>query len=391
MESRNRERVALSTVVFAALFAQAVLYAGLADLVEALGAAPDVDAGMWFLAAELTAYVVFAAVWGALSDATGRRVTYVSIACVAAAVLYLGIAAVPSVGLPFEAALALRLLQGAAAVGALSLGMTMLMDLEGGHGRNMGAAGLAIGAGVAVGVPAGGAFSEFGALTPLYVSAALMVAAAAAVSTVVDRAPDAAGSLGAVFRSLTGSPVVALPYAFGFVDRFTAGFFALVGTFYFRETFALGPAETGVTLAFFFAPFALLQYPFGLLSDRVGRAAPIVLGSLAYGVGVVAVGLAPSLDLVRAGLLVVGALGALVAPATMALVTDLARPGERGAAMGGFNIAGSLGFLAGVVVGGSVASRYDYLSAFVVAGGSEVAIALLATPVFVWLSRRDTI
>lgn len=383
--------MALSTVVFAALFAQAVLYAGLADLVEALGAAPDVDAGMWFLAAELTAYVVFAALWGGLSDVTGRRVIYVSASCVTASALYLAIAAVPYFGLPFEAALALRLLQGSMAVGALSLGMTMLMDLEGGHGRNMGAAGLAIGAGVALGVPAGGAISEIGPLSPLYVSAGLMVVAAAAVSTVSDRAPEAAGGLRKVFRSLMTSPEVALPYSFGFVDRFTAGFFALVGTFYFRETFGLGPAETGLTLAFFFVPFALLQYPLGRLSDRVGRAKPILLGSLAYGVGVVAVGVAPSLELVRAGLLLVGALGALVAPATMALVTDLAEPSERGAAMGGFNIAGSLGFLVGVLVGGSVASRYDYLSAFLVAGGSEVAIAVLATPVFFWLSRRDRI
>ncbi len=385
MQSHHRERLALSAVVFSALFAQAVLYAGLPDLVQALGASADVDAGMYFLAAELAAYVAFAAVWGAVSDATGRRVPYVAAACASAAVLYVAIASVPLLGLPFEAALAFRLLQGAAVVGALSLGMTMLMDLEGGHGRNMGAAGFAIGAGVAAGVPLGGFIYGVGTLTPLYVSASLMLVAGGLVLSVRDRAPTATGSLRRVFESLARTPYMMLPYAFGFVDRFTAGFFALVGTFYFQEAFDLSPAETGVTLAFFFVPFALLQYPFGRLSDRVGRPTPIVVGSLAYGFGIVAVGIAPSIELVQIGLFAVGVLGALVAPATMALVTDLAASDDRGAAMGGFNIAGSLGFLVGVVGGGAVASRFDYLSAFLVAGASEITIAVVSLPFFLML------
>ncbi|MDY7081550.1 MAG: MFS transporter, partial [Halobacteria archaeon] len=188
-----------------------------------------------------------------------------------------------------------------------------------------------------------------------------------------------------ILGELTKSPYLALPFSFGFIDRFTAGFFALVGTFYFHEVFGLGSAETGITLMFFFAPFALLQYPMGRLSDRVGRAVPIVVGSSLYGVGVIAVGVAPSLGWVRASLFVVGILGALVTPATMALVTDIAAKSERGAAMGGFNIFGSLGFLAGVVVGGKVADTYGFFEAFVVAGMSEIGIALVTVPLFLKL------
>jgi len=77
----------------------------------------------------------------------------------------------------------------------------------------------------------------------------------------------------------------------------------------------------------------------------------------------------------------IGVLGALVAPATMALVTDMAAPGERGAAMGGFNIFGSLGFLGGILVGGGVATRFGFLAAFLVAGGLEAGIVLVALPV----------
>jgi len=78
----------------------------------------------------------------------------------------------------------------------------------------------------------------------------------------------------------------------------------------------------------------------------------------------------------------VGVLGALVAPATMALVTDLADESERGIAMAGFNLAGSLGFLGGFLLGGTVASSYGYGTAFLVVGGLEIAIAVVTVPLF---------
>ena len=179
------------------------------------------------------------------------------------------------------------------------------------------------------------------------------------------------------------TPELLVPYVFGFTDRFTAGFFGLVGTFYLGETFDLDPAAIGLVLACFFAPFALLQYPLGALSDRVGRVVPVVAGSVGYGLAIVGVGLAPTAAVAAAGMVVVGILGALVAPATMALVTDMAAAGERGAAMGGFNVFGSLGFLGGILVGGAVADRLGFLAAFLVAGGLEAVVVVAALPVLV--------
>jgi len=43
-------------------------------------------------------------------------------------------------------------------------------------------------------------------------------------------------------------------------------------------------------------------------------------------------------------------------------------------------VAGSVGFRSGILVGGFVAGEFGYLAAFVVAGGGEVALALLALP-----------
>jgi MFS family permease len=106
-----------------------------------------------------------------------------------------------------------------------------------------------------------------------------------------------------------------------------------------------------------------------------------------YGLGVVAVGLAPSIVGVGVAMVAVGVVGAFMSPATMALVTDLASASDRGVAMAGFNAAGNVGFLAGVVLAGTVAGAAGYAAVFVVAGAVEVALAALAGPTVVRLGH----
>ncbi|RXK51677.1 MFS transporter [Halorientalis pallida] len=380
-------RTALATVVFAVLLAQVLLYPGIDTLVTALGADTTLDASMWFLAAEFGAFVLFAGLWGAASDAAGRRVPFIVAGALAGAAGYALLAGLPQVlDIPFLAVLVLRTLQGAATIGAFSLSITMLMDLEGGHGRNMGAAGIAIGGGTALGAPLGGQLYEVSPFAPLVAASALLVVVGLLASRVTDRAPaDDRGRFGAVRETIRETPAILVPCAFGFVDRLTAGFFALVGTLYFREVFELSPGSTGLMLALFFAPFALFQYPFGVLSDRIGRTVPVLVGSTLYGIVVIGVGLAPTVALAGAAMVAVGVIGALMAPATMALVTDLAADEQRGVAMAAFNAVGSLGFLAGVLVGGTVADQYGYVAAFLTVGGLEVAVATLAVPAFLKL------
>ncbi len=388
----RRSRVVLAGVVFAVLLAQVLLYPGIDTLVAALGADTALDASMWFLAAEFAAFVLCAGAWGAASDSAGRRVPFIVAGAVGGAAGYALVAGLHRVvPLSFTAVLGLRVLQGAATIGAFSLAMTMLMDLDGGHGKNMGAAGIAIGLGTALGAPLGGQLYELGPFVPLLAASGLLLAAGALATLVTDRTTGTSrDTVRAVATSLSETPTLLIPYAFGLIDRLTAGFFALVGTLYFRDVVGLSPGQTGLMLALFFAPFALLQYPFGVLSDRIGRTIPVVVGSLLYGLAVIAVGVAPTVPLTGAAMVTVGVIGALVAPATMALVTDLAPSTERGIAMAGFNIFGSLGFLAGILVGGTIADEVSYLAAFVVVGGLEVAIAIVALPAFLRLTLPQT-
>jgi len=386
-----RDRTLLAGVIFVVLLAQTLLYPGISDLVAALGATTALDASMWFLVAEFAAFVAFVGVWGAASDAAGRRVPFIAAGALGGAVGYAALALAPAVtDLTFEAVLVVRALQGAATIGAFSLAMTMLMDLSGGHGKNMGAAGIAIGAGTATGAPLGGQLTEVDPLAPLYVASGLLLAAGLLVALVPDRASARDGGLADALSNLSATPTLSVPYAFGFIDRLTAGFFALVGTLYFRSTFGLDAGAAGLMLALFFAPFALLQYPFGALSDRYGRRLPILAGSACYGLVVVAVGRAPTVVLAGAGMVLVGVLGALMSPATMALVTDLAPERDRGTAMGGFNLFGSLGFLAGFLLGGTVADAYGFGAAFLVVGCLEILLALVTLPVLLRLDIDRT-
>ena len=381
----GRDRVVLASVIFAVLLAQVLLYPGIAEIVDALGASTDLDPSMWFLVSEFAGFVLFAGLWGALSDRTGRRTPFVAVGALGGATGYLLLATLPTAGveLGFASVLVVRFLQGAFTIAAFSLAITMLMDLPGGRGANMGAAGLAIGLGTASGAPIGGQLAGITPLAPLAVAGVLLLAVVPLLALVTDRAPRSRrNGVREVLSGLSRTPTLALPYTFGFVDRLTAGFFSLTGVFYFREVFGLDPAETGIVLALFFVPFALLQFPMGMLSDRIGRTIPIVLGSVCYGGAIAFVGIAPSLTLASGGMVLVGVLGAFMAPATMALVTDLADDGERASAMAGFNVAGSLGFLTGFLVGGTVATAYGYLAAFLVVAAMEAVIALVAVPLF---------
>jgi len=376
--SATTDRVRLALAVWGVLVSQVFLYPGLEDTIVALGGGDRILAGMWFLVAEFGAFVTFAVGWGIASDALGRRTPLVVLGASCGGLTYVLLPLVPRVGLGFEVVLLLRVLGGAFTIGAFSLSISMLMDLVGGNGRNMGVAGTAIGLGAALGSVVGGRLASIDPLAPLYAGGVVLLAVAVLAATIADRSPGEERAIGSVFERVTNRPGLLVPFVFGYVDRMTAGFFALTGVFYFRETFGIDASQAGLTLALFFFPFAILQFPMGSISDRIGRFRPVVLGSILYGVTIVAIGLAPTYALAAGLMVLVGVWGAFVSPATMALVTDLVPPEEHGTAMGGFNVFGSLGFLTGFLVGGVATDRYGFLPAFAIVGGLEVVIPAVA-------------
>jgi MFS family permease len=148
-------------------------------------------------------------------------------------------------------------------------------------------------------------------------------------------------------------------------------------------------------IAVFMIPFALLSYPSGRLSERTSRTALLCGGSLLYGLATASVTFWSAPELAAAmGFLGVTA-AAMFVPSLL-LTTELAPAAVRSTALGAFNAAGSLGFIVGPLTGGAVTElvaaregfEAGYRAAFLVAGASQVGLALaLFAPLWRWERR----
>jgi MFS family permease len=114
------------------------------------------------------------------------------------------------------------------------------------------------------------------------------------------------------------------------------------------------PALIGLALGIYGLTQALLQIPFGWLSDRVGRKPVIVGGLLVFALGSVVAAMADSIHGIVLGRALQGA-GA-IASTTMALLADLTRDEQRTKAMAVVGVSIGLSFAVALVIGPLVAA-----------------------------------
>jgi len=112
------------------------------------------------------------------------------------------------------------------------------------------------------------------------------------------------------------------------------------------------PILTGLAIGAYGLTQALLQIPFGMLSDRIGRKKVITIGLLLFAAGSVVAALADSIYMVIAGRLLQGS-GAIAA-AIMALTADLTRDEHRTKAMASIGISIGLSFSVALTAGAAL-------------------------------------
>lgn len=145
------------------------------------------------------------------------------------------------------------------------------------------------------------------------------------------------------------------------------------------------PALLGFGLGAYGLSQALLQIPFGLLSDRFGRKPLIYAGLIIFALGSVVAGVSDSIYGVIVGRILQGA-GA-VASVLMALVSDLTREQNRSYAMAGIGMSIGLSFALSLILGPLVAEHFGldgifwFTAAFAIFGMLAVA-TLVPTPEF---------
>lgn len=335
----------------------------------------------WFMSINMIGAVLAAPWAGALADRLGRVRGIVVAAILADAVCFLALTA----DVPFAVFMGIRLVEGVANITALSL---LLAIAAGGaapaeRGRIMGMVGGGITLGVAIGAPLGGILGRTDPQRPLLVGAGVLVTAALLAAWLVVEKGHAGrrAGIGSILAVVKQRPAMVVPLAFAFVDRFTVGFFTTTFSLFAKRIHDLDAPAIGALLAAFLVPFALLSYPFGRLSERRSRRAMMVGGSAVYGVGVMFVGTWPPSSL-GVLMLLLGLSSAVMFVPSLVMAGEVAGDEARGLAMGGFNAAGSLGFIVGPIVGGAVSEGVaatsgwatGYTWAFVVAGLSELVV-----------------
>ena len=179
------------------------------------------------------------------------------------------------------------------------------------------------------------------------------------------------------------------------VERRTVGVVALIAIFRMFGLFALlpvlaiyaadlqdaTPALIGLAVGGYGLTQALLQIPFGALSDRIGRIPVIVFGLALFAAGSILAARSDTIYGVIAGRLLQGA-GAISATLT-ALLADATREEMRTRSMAIFGIGIGMSFLIALIVGPMIAAQSGVRSLFWVAA----ALAVLAGSLLTLLPR----
>jgi MFS family permease len=350
-----------------------------------------------FMSVNMVGGLIAAPLAGALADRLPLRRWLLVGALVADALCFFAL----TMAVPFPVFLAIRFVEGCAHITALSVLLTLASHAlpPARRGRAMGLVGGSMMLGIALGAPIGGMLGREGALVPLQVGTLLLVVAAAIAAVAVREAAgrDERPGLRDIAAALRAHPAILAPLAFAFTDRFTVGFFTTTLALYLRRIHAVDSAQIGWIIAAFMIPFALLSYPFGRLAEKRSPIALLCGGSILYGIGTAAVGfVAP--PAIYALMAATGAAAAVMFVPSMLMTVRLAPESVRATALGAFNAAGSLGFIAGPLAGGAisqlVAARADWLAgyraAFASAGASEWLCVAVALPVLLRLRSRES-
>ena len=126
-------------------------------------------------------------------------------------------------------------------------------------------------------------------------------------------------------------------------------------TLVLRREFHLTPGQVGLMMAAQGVGSLASILVGGVLTDRLGRRATLMLSLFGSGALAVAMGFAPSLPAFTALLLGFGFLGDLYRPAASAIIADVLPSTQRAVGFAGLRAAVNLGFSFGVALGGFVA------------------------------------
>jgi len=293
------------------------------------------------------------------------------------AVAFVGMGQASSLGGLF----AFRALDGAVHLPAVTLLMVAANRAAGDRrGASLGALASALMLGITVGSPLGGWLVQSGERAVYGTGAAVFVLAALVCLAAPASDPSSEAPRNR-YRWQWRRPESWVPLGYAFMDRFSIGIFVSTFTLFLAREHQVSPGGRGWLIALFMIPFAALCFPVGRLAERVGWFPLLVAGNVAFGLVYGAYGITP-LGLLPASMVLSGLASAFIFAPSLLLVSDLVKRGHGEGLFGIFQIAGSLGFLAGPMVGGVLVAltgadgRPAYEQIFAMVGIAELGLAL---------------
>lgn len=144
-----------------------------------------------------------------------------------------------------------------------------------------------------------------------------------------------------------------------------------------QESLGLGDAKIGFVTSAFMLGYFVTSPAFGRLGDRYRRKGLIAAGVAVWSIATFASGLASSFGSMIAARVLVGVGEASYATLAPTIIDDVAPPGKKNRYLAWFYVATPVGSALGFILGGLLEAMYDWRTAFFVAGGPGVLLALL--------------
>lgn len=129
-----------------------------------------------------------------------------------------------------------------------------------------------------------------------------------------------------------------------------------------------GPSEVGVVVSLFMLAAAILSMPLGATSDRLGKRLVLFAGLTGSMLASFLFAWAPSPGWMGAVMLIAGAAATASLTSSLGLYTSYAAPGAMGRGFARVTAGMILGFAVGPYLGGLLAERFSYFTAFFTAG-----------------------
>ena len=308
-----------------------------------------------FMSLNLLAAAVVGPLVARLSDRWRRRRSII----IAAALVNSAALALMPLAAGIATWMALRVIEGAAHITVLSLGMALAGDYapRAARGRFMGLVGSAMMAGTATGASIGGMVGRENPIAVLELGALLALVSGALASFVLrDVASDEfTGRDAGAMRLVRESPTLRLACAYALVERFAVGVIISTFALFLGSAHGMTPPQIGTLLSGLLIPFALLCYPVGRWLEHTRVQRPLWLSTATFALLFGLYGYFPK-DMLPVVMIASGVLSAMMFAPTLALCASSTTPDRRAVAFAAMNTAGSIGFLCGPIFGGIVST-----------------------------------